>query len=259
MLKRACQFIGMACLLGGVAWAAGDPMVGDWKLNPHKSKLTDVMMVESLGGNTYSFDFGGGDPETARADGTDNPGHFGTVIAVRVDAPDQWTFVRKKDGAAVVTAVWTLSKDGTTLNDHFMGARPDGNTTSVDYVYKRRGPGSGFAGTWASSNEQVNQVVVLKVREWEGNGLLFVSQGGGGTKQVKFDEKDRPNVGAVVDGLTASARRVNSRTVDITEKIAGRVRDRQEIRVSRGGKTLTVTIHVPGRSEPDVQVFDRMT
>jgi hypothetical protein len=35
-------------------------MVGDWKLNPQKSKLIDEMKVTSLGGNKYFFDFGGG-------------------------------------------------------------------------------------------------------------------------------------------------------------------------------------------------------
>ena len=82
MLKRVFQLMVVACLVGGAAWAVDDPMVGNWKLNPKKSKLTDVMKVESLGDNKYSFDFGGGDPEIAVADGTDQPGHFGIMIAV---------------------------------------------------------------------------------------------------------------------------------------------------------------------------------
>ncbi|HZP06481.1 MAG TPA: hypothetical protein VFB43_16405 [Terracidiphilus sp.] len=259
MLKRACQLMVVTCLLGEVAWAASDRMVGDWKLNPQKSKLTDVMKVESLGGNKYSFDFGGGEPEIATADGRDQPGHFGTMIVVRVNAPDKWTFVRKKDGKPVVTGVWTLSKDGNTLNDHFTGTRPNGDMTSLDYVYRRTGRGSGFVGTWVSSSEQVNSVVVLKVRDWDGDGLSFISQGGAGTRNVKFDGKDYPNVGAMVNGVTASAERVNERTINIREKITGKVRDTQEISVSPDGKILTVTIHIPGRSEPDVQVFDRLT
>jgi hypothetical protein len=256
MLKRACHLVVLTCLLGGVAWAASDPLVGDWKLNPQKSKLSDVMKVESLGGNKYSFDFGG-NPEIAVADGTDQPGHFGTMVAVIVDAPDQWTFVRKKDGRVLVTGVWTLSKDGTTLNDHFTAARPNGDTTSLDYVYRKTGGGAGFVGTWVSSSEQVNSVVVLKVREWEGDGLSFISQGGGGTKNVKFDGKDYPNVGAVVEGVTASAERVNERAVKITDKIGGNVRGTEEISVSDDAKTLTITVHIPGRSGPDVQVFEK--
>jgi hypothetical protein len=232
-------------------------MMGDWKLNPKKSKLTDVMKVESLGGKKYSFDFGGGDPEIAVADGTDQPGHFGITIAVSAERPDRWTVVRKKNGKVLVTAVWTLSKDGTHLNDHFTATRPNGDSSTLDYVYSRTGGGSGFIGTWVSVKEQVNSVVLLKVRPWEDDGLSFISQGGGGTRNVKADGKDYANVGAVVDGMTASARRVDERTLEVIDKINGRVRDTQEITVSADGKTLTITIHIPGRSEPDVQVFER--
>jgi hypothetical protein len=257
MLKRVCLLLVVACLVGDTAWAAENPMMGDWKLNPNKSKVTDMMKVESLGGDKYSFDFGGGDPEIAVADGTDQPGHFGIMIAVIVDAPDKWTVVRKKDGKVLVTGVWTLSKDGSTLNDHFTAARPNGDSTSLDYVYKRTGGGSGFPGTWVSSSEQVNSVFVLKIRAWEGDGLSFISQGGGGTKNVKLDGKDYANEGAMIDGLTASARWVDERTLEMTDKISGKITETQEISVSTDGRTLTMTAHIPGRSQPDVRVFER--
>jgi hypothetical protein len=257
MLNRAFRVLLLICLLGDTAWAMDDAMVGDWKLNPQKSKLTDVMKIGSLGGNKYSFDFGGGDPEIVVADGTDQPGHFGTIIAVSVDAPDKWTFIRKKQRKVLVTGIWTLSKDGNTLNDHYTAARPNGDVTSLDYIYRRTGDGSGFAGTWVSSSEQVNSMVVLKIRPWQGDGLSFISQGGAGTKNVKFDGNDYANVGAVVDGFTASARRRNERSVEITDKMNGKIRDTQEINVSADGNTLTITLQIQGRSEPDVQVFER--
>lgn len=257
VLKRIFLLMVMACLAGSAAWAADDPMVGDWKLNPKKSKLTDVMKVGSVGEDKYSFDFGGDEPEIAVADGTDQPGHNGIMIAVTVDARDQWTVVRKKDGKVLVTGVWTLSKDGSTLNDHFTAARPDGSLSSVDYVYRRTDGGPGFVGTWVSVSEQVNSAVVLKARTWEGDGLSFISQGGGGTRNVKFDGKDYANVGAVVDGQTAAARRVNDRTVEVTDKFKGKIIDTQDISVSLDGMTLTVTVHHPRRSEPDVQVFEK--
>jgi hypothetical protein len=100
-------------------------------------------------------------------------------------------------------------------------------------------------------------VILLKVRAWEDDGLSFISQGGGGTRNVKADGKDYANVGAVVDGMTASARRVDERTLELTDKINGKVRDTQEMTVSTDGKTLTITVHIPGRSEPDMQVFER--
>jgi hypothetical protein len=257
MLKRLFSLMVMACVVVGVAQAAGDPMVGDWKLNPQKSKLTDVMKVGELGGNKYSFDFGGGNPEIAVADGTDYPGHFGLMIAVTIDAPDKWTVIRRKDGKVLVTGVWTLSADGSTLNDHYTGVQQNGNSTTLDYVYKRQGSGAGFAATWVSTIEQVNSPVELKIRAWHGEGLSFITQGGAGTKNVELDGKDYANVGAVLDGFTASARRVGDHTLELTDKISGKVRDTQEISVSADRMTLTITIHVPGRTDPDVQVFER--
>jgi hypothetical protein len=255
-MMRPIGFLLAACMAAGAAWAADDPMVGDWKLNPRKSKLTDEMKVTSLGGNKYSFDFGGG-AMVAAADGTDQPGTFGMTIAVKIDGPARWTVVRKKDGKVLVTGIWTLSSDGSKLNDHYTAVRPSGGTTSLDYVYERRGNGQGFAGDWVSTTEQVNSAFVMHIKPFEGDGLSFITPGGAGTKNIRFDGKDYANVGAVVDGLAASAQRVNERTVRVTDTAHGKLTDTQEVTVSDDGKTLTITIHVPGHSEDDVQVFER--
>ncbi len=49
--------------------------VGKWKLNPSKSKLTDVMKVDIAGKNRYAITFGPGAVDTVVADGSDQPGH----------------------------------------------------------------------------------------------------------------------------------------------------------------------------------------
>lgn len=100
------------------ACAAGDPFVGDWTLDPARSKLTDVMKVERLGGNKYTFNFGGG-PQAIVVDGTDQPGGFGTTLSVAADRPETWKVVRKKDGRLLLVAVWNLSADGRTPTDHY--------------------------------------------------------------------------------------------------------------------------------------------
>jgi hypothetical protein len=79
-------------------WAVDDPFLGKWKVSPAKSVLMDVMKVTSLGGNKYSFDFGGGSPETIVADGTDQPGSSGTTMSTTIISPNEWRGVRKKDG-----------------------------------------------------------------------------------------------------------------------------------------------------------------
>ena len=81
MLHRMSYLFLLACLIAGEASAANASFVGDWKLIPSKSKLIDVMKVESVGGNKYVFDLGGG-PETIVVDGTDQPGAGGTALSV---------------------------------------------------------------------------------------------------------------------------------------------------------------------------------
>jgi hypothetical protein len=255
MFQRASLLLPLAGLAAGVAWAATDPMVGDWKLNPHKSKLTDEMKVTSLGGNKYSLDFGGGAPETIVADGTDQPANSGTTFSVTEVSPDEWIGVRKMDGRVEIRGIWNLSKDGSTLHDDFTFIGDDGKTTHLVYVYQRRGGGAGFAGDWISTSEQVDTVYVVQVRPFEGDGLSFTTSGEG-TKNVKFDGKDYPNIGSAVQ-IMSSAQRVNERLVELTDKIGGKVVDTRKISISGDGKTLTMTVHTPGRSQPDLLVFER--
>jgi hypothetical protein len=257
MSKRTFRLLLIAGLATSALWAVNDPFVGEWKLIPSKSKLTDQMKVESVAGNKYAFDFGGG-PETIAADGADQPAGFSTTLSVTVEAPDSWKVVRKKDGHVLLTANWKLSKDGQTLTDDFTAIGSNGSPSNVKYVYKRTAGTSGFAGTWESTSETVNFVFVLQVRPYEGDGLSFIDPTDEVTKNVKFDGKDYPNVGANVPaGSASSARRVNGHTLEVTDKFNGKVTDTQEIKLSSDGKTLTMTVHTAGRSEPNILVFER--
>ena len=258
MSKRTLSLL----LIGGLAtatlWAANDPFVGEWKLNSSKSsKIFDQMKVESIGGSKYSIDFGGG-PETIAADGTDQPGGYGgTILSVSVEAPDAWKVVRKKDGKVLLTANWKLSKDGKTLTDDYTQFYADGSSSNVKYPYKRTAGTSGFAGTWENTTGEI-PAFVMKVQPYEGDGLSFIDSSDGVTRNVKFDGKDYPNVGANVPvGSTSSVRRVNEHTLEITGKSNGKVGVTREIALSSDGKTLTMTLHIPGQTEPIALVFDR--
>jgi hypothetical protein len=255
--KRIFRLLLVASLAAGALWAVNDPFVGEWKLIQSKSKLTDQMKVESLAGNKYAFDFGGG-PETIAADGTDQLAGFGTTLSVAIAAPDSWKVVRKKAGRVLLTANWKLSKDAQTLTDDFTAIGSNGSPSNVKYVYKRTAGTSGFAGTWESTSETVNFVFVLQVRPYEGDGLSFIDPTDEVTKNVKFDGKDYPNVGAnAAPGSVSSVRRVNEHTLEVTDKFNGKVADTQEIKLSSDSKTLTMTVHTAGRTEPNVLVFER--
>jgi len=73
VFKRILKILPAVCLATCMAWAAESPFIGDWKLDPSKTRMPDEMKVESKGGNKYAFDFGGG-VETIVVDGSDQPG-----------------------------------------------------------------------------------------------------------------------------------------------------------------------------------------
>ncbi len=257
MSKRIFQLLLVACLVAGSLGAANDPFAGKWKLNPSKSKLTDQMKVESVGANKYAFDFGGG-TETIVADGTDQPGNFGSTLSVTIEGPRQWKGVRKKDGRLLISAIWNLSEDGNTLRDDFTGYQPNGSTFRLDYVYKRTAGSSGFAGTWESVSEKVDSVFELQIKAYDGDGLSFVNPAEGSTKNVKFDGKDDPNLGPnVAPGSVSSGRRVNERSLEITDKIQAKVTNTQHVDLSSDLKTLTMTVRPVSQSKPNILVFDR--
>jgi hypothetical protein len=171
MAKRAFELLLVACGVTGTLWAANDPFVGKWKLNPSKSKLTDRLKIEVAGANKYAITFGGGGAESVVADGTDQPGLFGSTLSITIERPDTWKVVRRMHGRTLLTGIWKLSENGETFSDAFTENQADGSTFGMHLVYKRTSAGSGFPGTWESTSEKVNSVFEFQIQRYEGDGL----------------------------------------------------------------------------------------
>lgn len=257
--KRNFQPVLFTCILAVTSWAADNPFVGKWKLDPAKSTLTDQMKVRAAGENKYALDFGSGNEEIIVADGSDQTGLFGTTLAITVEDPNTLKVVRKREGRMLISATWKLSDDGTTLTDAFTGYRPNGSTYRLDYVYKRKAAGSGFAGTWESTKEQRDSAYEIEIQTYQGDGLSFVNHAQESTKSMRFDGKDYPTVGPnIPQGYASSGSRLNERTVEMTDKINGTALDTQQIEVSPDLRTLTMTLRPSSQGRPkDVLVFDR--
>src|ERR1700758_1300291 len=155
ILLRNVLSLAVVCLTIGKLGAADDPLIGKWKVDPSKSKLYDEMKVEAVGANKYTFTFGPGQVDTVVADGSDQPALQGTTLSVTVEGPNNWKVVRKMKGRMLLTARWTLSEDGKTLNDAFRQYLPDGttlfsqslpngSTLFLPYLYERTAGNSGF-------------------------------------------------------------------------------------------------------------------
>ena len=175
MLSRISQLLLVACLATSSVWAANDPFVGKWKVNPSKCKLNDEMKIEVAGANRYAITFVPGQVETVVADGSDQPGTDGTTLSVTMKGPNSWEVVRKMKGRTLIMAHWTLSEDGKTLNDAFTQYLPDGttlfsqslpngSTLFLPYVYERTAGNSGFPGTWDSESVKVTAGIELQIQ-----------------------------------------------------------------------------------------------
>ncbi|MBV8978295.1 MAG: hypothetical protein JO261_13880 [Alphaproteobacteria bacterium] len=258
MFKRIVHILPALCLATGTAWAAQSPFIGDWKLDPRRTRMPDEMKIVRKGANTYAFDFGGG-AETVVVDGSDQKGGYGgTLLSVTPQAPDTWIVERKKDGRLLLKATWKLAADGRTLTDYFRQFGSSGALFSMDYVYRRSGAGTGFAADWRSIKETMNSPFPFQVKPFEGDGLSLVTALGKKTQNVTFDGKEHPFEGPdVYKGFTASARRLDARTIEVTDKAGAKLADTETIALSPDLKTLTVTTHTPGSSRPSVMVFER--
>ena len=258
MKKRSMSLALCIFLASGVLWAAGSPFAGKWKLNPAKSQMPDVMKVKALGGNKYDFNLGGDTVETIAVDGTDQQGSYGTTLAVTPDGPNHWRVVRKKNGQTTIVGIWTLSADGNTLTDNFTSYQPDGSTFHLDYVYKRTAGGPGFDGTWESTTKDLNSAFEMEISPCGENGLLLDFTTFGVKKELRFDGKAYPATGAnVPDGYVSSARQLDERTIEVEDRIKEKHIDMQRMEVSGDGRTLTITVSIPNRDKPQIQVFDR--
>jgi len=269
MFNRTFQWLLVACLVTGSVWGANDPFVGKWKVNPSKSKLNDEMKVEVAGANRYAITFAPGVVDTIVADGTDQPALQGTTLSVTVKGPNSWVVIRKLKGRTLLTAYWTLSEDGKTLNDAYTEYAPDGSPSSIPYVYQRTAGSAGFTGTWDSDSEKVKAGIELQIEPYEGDGLSFNGRGAEMIKKMKFDGNDYPDVdpdgdtgsvapGSVDPGSASSGRRVNERSLEITDKFKGKITGTRQLELSTDLKTLTMTVRLVGQNRPkNIFVLDR--
>ena len=258
MLKRAFQTLLVTCVVTGTLLAAEDPFVGTWKLNEAKSKITGAQFeIKDLGGNKYAIT-GGNVSDTLVANGTDQPVHFGRTVSIAKQGPDVWKMVTKKDGRILSSSTWKLSEGGQTMNIEETGKQPDGSAFKYHWVAKRVTGTQGFAGTWETTQVKIGSPYVFEIKPYDGDGLSFHDPAEHETQNMKFDGKDYPDTGPNVPaGSFASGRRVDERTLEMTNKIKGTVMSTAQFKVAPDLEALTVTIREEGQSTPYTMFYDR--
>jgi hypothetical protein len=142
-----------------------------------------------------------------------------------VKGPNSWEVTRKLKGPTLLTAHWTLSEDGKTLNDAFTQYLPDG-----------------------------------MIQPYEADGLSLKRSDEDMAKKVKLDGNDYPDLdrSGADQGAAYSGRRVNERRLEITEKSKGQVTSTRQMELSKDLNTLTVTVRLVDQNKPQsILVFER--
>jgi hypothetical protein len=145
------------------------------------------------------------------------------------------------------------------LNDAYTEYAPDGSKSSIPYVYERTAGSSGFPGTWDSESEKVKAGIELQIQPYESDGLSFTRSDAEMARRIKFDGNDYPDPDPNGDpGSAFSRRRVNERSLEITEKFKGKITGTRQIELSRDLKT-DGTERLVGQSRPkSILVYDRI-
>lgn len=260
MSLQTFRAIGVGCLLlGSVPIAlAADPLIGKWKLDQSKSKMSgEQMKIESLGGNKYKLTYGEVSYSLV-ADGTDQPTPFGRTRSITQEQPNVWRVEDKRDGNSLGRATWTVSPDGKTMNLHITGTFPDGTPFDEHITRTRVAGSSGFVGTWEDRGVKMGAPIEFEVQPFEADGLTLLYPAMKDSLSMKFDGKDYEETGPYVSpGSTSSGRRVDDHTIEFTDKVKGKVMDTATLTVSADGKTLTYTVQDKGQSKPVVYVYER--
>jgi len=251
----------MAVCWSAIVSGAADPFVGKWKLNPSRSTIVDQMSIQAAGNNTYTLTFSGsGETETVAADGTEQPGIYGSTVSLTIEQPGTWRFVRKNKGQNVLSAIWRLSGDGRTLSDAFTSYQPDGSTSTIHMSYRRAAGNAGIPGTWESTDVKLDGIYGLEIRPFDGDGLSLISSNSGAAaepKNIKFDGKEHPTPAGMGVSAQTSGHRIDRLGLEFTSKVDGKVLEARQMTLSPDLKTLTIAVHRAGQRLPNTLVFDR--
>jgi hypothetical protein len=246
-------------LLAGSLWAADDPFVGRWKLNPARSTFTGMQMkIDDLGGSKYKIT-SGNTSDTITADGTDQPTSEGDTVSIAPEGANAWKMVIKRKGTIVSSMTHSLSPDGATQTIKGIENKPDGSTSDFTVEMKRVGNGSGWAGTWEQVKVEENSTHELDIDAYQESGLTFRSPDYRATVSMNFDGKSYGEVGPDASPDDAfSGTRADAHSLDLTFTMKGKVVEKRKYQISPDGRTLTITTLETGQPHARIMVYDKL-
>ena len=257
-MKKLLLACAMLVLPSLGAFAAENPWVGTWKLDPSKSHLVgDTIdyskapngLIHYTDGSTASFDFG--------LDGKEYKSWGNHTVIWTPAGPNTWNTVVKQDGAVIYAARRELSADGKTLTITSTGNRPDGSPSNDVAVYARVGTGRGLVGKWRSTKAEIPAPSVFAISSPSPGVLRFESPTFDVTFEGKIDGSDLAVKGpALPPGYTTSITATSPRTLSYVWKMNGKPDSYNIDTLAADGKSYASVSWNPGKkSEQTTSVY----
>lgn len=237
---------------------AQNPLAGNWKFNPEKSKITGDTMhfaPESGGGVKFTA---GGRSYTFKLDGSDATTSMGNVANWTKVDDSTWQAVIKKGTTTLQTDTFKLSEDGKSFELTTAGTKPNGDSFHDTTTYTRIAGTKGFYGGWRSTKTSVSSPTGYEIKDNGDGTLTWTLPDMKATVTLKTDGTEATASGPTVpEDLTLSLTKSGQRSFTLVEKIKGKPVFKGTETVSEDGKTLTETGSAVGVNEPTTAVYDK--
>ncbi len=155
---KSSSLVFALCLASALPiYAATNPWLGTWKLDPAKSHFTGATftyskaangMMHYADGSTASYDF--------NIDGKEYPTQFGRTTSWTAAGPNAWDSVANYNGTVLEKTHRSLSADGKSLTMASSGTQPDGQTFNDASTWTRVAGTTGLEGKWKSTKVTIS-------------------------------------------------------------------------------------------------------
>ncbi len=237
----------LACALTLPALAAS-PWDGTWKLDPAKSNFTGgtFTVTKTASGmwhftdGTVSYDYApDGKPYSVLT-----PENTFTYKLADDHTGD---FVNMVKGKVTSKMHETLSADGKTLTDETTSYRPDGTTATSKSVSTRIGTGTGFLGTWKSTEVKMSAPDVYSISTPAPGMIKWDIPAYKETVEGKIGGPLPITGPTVPDGLTLTLTPVGDKELKYVVKMKEKTLAEGHMTLSADGKTFTDVSWTPAK------------
>jgi hypothetical protein len=237
-------------------------LAGTWKENLAKRKLAPVANLRfRTDANGQLEELRGPDErpviQPVRFDGKAYQVDSGNTIVWKQSGPDNYERSLSNGGKLLTVRRIRISSDGKQLTEEYEQKTRDGKTTvRTTEFQKASGESKGLWGTWKATSVRDSEPGVVTY-ERAGPAALKVTGRYGQTNLLTLDGKPAPVSGpAVLSKLTVSGRQIDTDAIETTLRRDGALIGNSTLRLSNGGKVLTMTTR-PVTGGESIQVFDK--